>query len=74
MNKTTKQLLLVTAGFILGVTFAYGFMYWQLYRKFNTVWACQVFTGQLSIEEQAHCKQFKEIRQKGEHPKYYWQI
>lgn len=52
-----KKLLIFIAGFIVGVFFCYGFMWWQVYQKFDRVWTCQVFTGELSIEEKAKCKQ-----------------
>lgn len=50
-----KTPLVFLAGLIVGGFLVYGFMWWQVYQKFNNVWLCQVFTGELSIEEKQHC-------------------
>ncbi len=63
----TKKILLFLAGVIVGAFLAYGFMWYQVYRKFETVWACQVFTGALSIEEQEMCAKYDPAHK----PRYY---
>ena len=47
--------MLFLSGVVVGGLMIYGFMWWQVYQKFNNVWLCQVFTGELSIEEKEHC-------------------
>lgn len=61
-KKTQKRLALVLIGFMLGVVTMYGYTWWQVYHRFNMVWTCQVFTGQLSIDEAKHCKVFLDSR------------
>lgn len=51
----------------MGALLAYGFMWYQVYQKFNTVWTCQVFTGALSIEEQEMCAEYDPAHK----PRYY---
>ena len=52
-----KGILIFIAGVIVGVFLCYGYMWYQVIEKFDRVWTCQVFTGELSIEEKAKCKQ-----------------
>lgn len=63
MTTQTKRRLKLTAlfaaGVVTGALICYGWMWWQVYRKFETVWMCQVFTGALSIEEQEYCKAYE---------------
>lgn len=55
------KLLLFLAGVIVGALLCYGYMWYQVYQKFNDVWTCQVFTGKLSIEEAEHCAKIKKV-------------
>lgn len=62
-NVTTKKVLKIAARvasyigmFGLGVLFCYGLMWYQVYQKFNWVWTCQVFVGELTIQEKAQCQ------------------
>jgi len=75
MKATTKhkikQTSIIIAAFVAGAIFAYGFVWWQVYRKFDTVWTCQVFTGALSIEKQAYCDKYNADRENGVKPRYY---
>lgn len=64
-NRRIKNISLILLGFVLGALFCYGFMWWQVYRKFDTVWTCQVFTGALSIEEQKTCQDYRWQRDNG---------
>lgn len=52
-----KNLVIFLLGVFLGMFICYGYMWYQVYQKFDYVWTCQVFTGELSIEEKAKCKQ-----------------
>lgn len=66
MNKTKlKTPLLLLAGVLIGALLSYGFMWYQVYGKFNTVWTCQVFTGALTIDEAKHCEQYKASKDSG---------
>ena len=62
-----KKALLFLAGVIVGIFLAYGFMWYQVYQKFDTVWTCQVFTGALSIEKQEKCAEYDPAHK----PRYY---
>lgn len=52
-----KSLIIFIVGVIIGAFLCYGYLWYQVYQKFDRVWTCQVFTGELSIEEKAKCKQ-----------------
>ena len=67
MKRAAKITSLLLIGFVVGIMFAYGFMWYQAYRKLDTVWTCQVFVGALSIEEQEMCDQYNPAHP----PRYY---
>lgn len=50
-----KGILTFIAGFIIGALFLYGFLWYQVYEKIEEVW-CQIYTGELSVEQAEVCK------------------
>jgi len=74
MKATTKSRIKKISTFIfamlLGAFLCYAFMWYQVYGKFNAVWTCQIFTGQLSIEEDKYCKKYHEQKANND-LKYY---
>lgn len=50
-----RGLAIFLCGIVAGGLLAYGYMWYQVYQKFNDTWTCQIFTGKLSIEEAEHC-------------------
>jgi hypothetical protein len=74
MNATTKKRLktisIFTTGVIIGAFICYAFMWYQVYGKLNAVWTCQIFVGQLSIEEDKFCAKYHEQKANND-LKYY---
>lgn len=50
-----KSVLIFIAGFIIGAVVLYASLWYQVYLKWDKVW-CQIYTGELSVEESEKCK------------------
>jgi len=53
-----KHVLRVIIGTILAVILIYGLLYWQLFRKFETVWTCDIYVGDRTLVENAKCDSY----------------
>lgn len=51
-----KSFLILMAGIIVGALLCYGYLWYQVYENFNKMWTCQVFTGELSVDEKERCQ------------------
>ncbi len=62
MRRPLKTTLIFILGFVLGGIVVYGYQWYQVYHKINTVFYCQVFTGKLSVEQAEHCEKYNNER------------
>ena len=53
------MLLTALLAFVAGALVMYGFLWYQVYQRFDKAW-CQIYTGALSVEQSQHCAIIKE--------------